>query len=413
MDGLIVAVPDRLHDPVADQAHLVRTHAAGRGGRRADPDAGRRVRRIDVERDGVLVDRDADVVQERLRLPTGDAERGHVHEREVVVRAATDQARTCSCDGLRQHAGIDDRPCLVLAEALCLGELEGHRLRGDDVHQRSALHPGEDRLVHCRREGVLAQGREVRAIDAPREVRAREHEAAARATERLVRRGGHEVGMREGTGVQPGRHESGEVGHVHEEQCADAVGDGCQPLEVPGARIGRRAGDHDLGAHRLRLRLERVVVDPFRLAVDPVRVHFIQPAREVDRRAVRQMTAVGEAHAQDPVARSQDREVGGHVRLGTRVRLDVHVVGAWEQGQRTGAGKLLHHVHVLAATVVALAGEALGVLVRQPRTLRLVDRLVDVVLARDELDLVFLAMALCLDRGPDLRVDLLEGRPRC
>ena len=70
------------------------------------------------------------------------------------------------------------------------------------------------------------------------------------------------------------------------------------------------------------------------------------------------------------------------------VRLDVDVVGAREQRQRAVAGEVLGDVHVLAAAVVALAGQALGVLVRQPRALRLEHRRVDVVLARDQLDLV-------------------------
>ncbi len=124
--------------------------------------------------------------------------------------------------------------------------------------------------------------------------------------------------------------------------------------------------------------------------------------------AVGQVAAVGEVHAQDPVAGLEDAEVGRHVRLGARVGLDVDVLGAREQGERALLGEALGDVDELAAAVVALARQALGVLVRQPRALGLHDRGRDVVLAGDELDLVVLAAALALHRLPELGVDLGE-----
>ena len=62
---------------------------------------------------------------------------------------------------------------------------------------------------------------------------------------------------------------------------------------------------------------------------------------------------MGEAHAQDPVARREHREERGEVRRRPRVRLDVDVLGAGEEGERTVLGEPLDHVHVLAAAVVA------------------------------------------------------------
>ena len=69
-----------------------------------------------VERDRVLVDGDPDVVEEGLGLAAGDPQRRHVDEREVVVGAAADQARARVGEGLREHAGVLDRPGLVAAE---------------------------------------------------------------------------------------------------------------------------------------------------------------------------------------------------------------------------------------------------------------------------------------------------------
>ena len=116
----------------------------------------------------------------------------------------------------------------------------------------------------------------------------------------------------------------------------------------------------------MRLRLHRVVVDPLGVLADAVGVDLVQPAGEVERHAVGQVAAVGEVHAQDPVAGLEHAEVGGHVGLGAGVGLDVDVLGAREEGQRALLGEPLGDVHELAAAVVALARQALGVLVGEP-----------------------------------------------
>ena len=118
------------------------------------------------------------------------------------------------------------------------------------------------------------------------------------------------------------------------------------------------------------------------------------------------MAALVELHPEDPVAGLDDAEVGGHVGLGARVRLDVDVLGAGEQLQGPVAGEVLGDVDELAAAVIALAGQALGVLVRQPAALGLHDGGRRVVLRGDQLDLVVLAVALALHRGPQLGVDV-------
>ena len=88
------------------------------------------------------------------------------------------------------------------------------------------------------------------------------------------------------------------------------------------------------------------------------------------------------------------------------VRLDVDVLGARVEGEGTLLGEPLGDVDELAAAVVALAGQALGVLVGQPRALGLHDRGGDVVLAGDQLDLVVLAAALAEHRLPEDGIEL-------
>ena len=102
-------------------------------------------------------------------------------------------------------------------------------------------------------------------------------------------------------------------------------------------------------------------------------------------------------HAEDGVARLQQREVHGLVGLRAGMRLHVGVVGA-EQLLDALDRQLLGDVDVFAAAVVALARIAFGVLVGQLAALRFHHPRAGVVFRRDQLDVVFLAAVLGRDR---------------
>ena len=78
---------------------------------------------------------------------------------------------------------------------------EGHGLGGDDVHQRAALDAGEDRRVDLLGD-VLVVGQD---------------HAAARTAQRLVRRRGDDVSVRERARMLTAGNEAGEVRHVDHE----------------------------------------------------------------------------------------------------------------------------------------------------------------------------------------------------
>ena len=158
----------------------------------------------------------------------------------------------------------------------------------------------------------------------------------------------------------------------------------------------------------LRQPLELVVVEQRVLLAHAVGDDVVEAAGEVDLHAVREVAAVVELHPEHGVARLAERVVDRRVRLRARVRLDVHVLGAEER-----AGPLdrerLDDVHVLAAAVVALAGVALGVLVRQHRALAVEHRLRHEVLRRDHLERRLLPPELGLHRLGDLGIDVGDG----
>src|SRR5690606_25178113 len=143
-DDLIARVRQHPVDDVRNLLHLGFLHAAGRHRRRAQPQAAAHSRFLRVKGDRVLVDRDPDLVQQRLRLlarePPG---RLDVHQHQVVVCAAGDQAETAGLERLGQRLGVLDDLLLVRPElgGECL--LQGDRLGGDDVHQGPALHARE------------------------------------------------------------------------------------------------------------------------------------------------------------------------------------------------------------------------------------------------------------------------------
>ena len=146
-----------------------------------------------------------------------------------------------------------------------------------------------------------------------------------------------------------------------------------------------------------------VVVDALRLAVDAVGHEVVEAPAEVHRRAVGEVPTLVEAHPHDLVAGVEQREEGGHVGVGARVRLHVGVVGA-EQLAQAVAGERLGFVDHRVAAVVALRRVALGVLVGEHRALRREHRGRREVLRRDELHRGVLADRLAADDVGDLGI---------
>ena len=107
------------------------------------------------------------------------------------------------------------------------------------------------------------------------------------------------------------------------------------------------------------------------------------------------------------VARLQQRRVHGHIRLRAGVRLNVGVIRA-EEPRHTVDGQTLDLVNIVAAAVIARAGIALGVFVRQVAAHGLHHGRAREILGRDQLQMVALARKLPLHGGVQLRVGLLQ-----
>ena len=196
--------------------------------------------------------------------------------------------------------------------------------------------------------------------------------------------------MRQRTRIDTGRDQAGDMRHVDEQIGADLVGDRAHARPVDDLRIRREsANDH------LRLVLEREALD-FVVVDQAMFVHAVlhgveDLAAEVHLRAVGQMPAVRQRHAEDRVARFEQGEIHRLIGLRTRVRLHVGVVCA-EQLLDALDRQFFGNVHEFAAAVVALAGIAFGVFVGQHRTLRLEHARTGIVFRSDQFDMIFLAL---------------------
>ncbi len=329
-------------------------------------------------------------VQGRFGFLAPDAFAEDVHQHQVGVGAARDDVKALLDQGSRQGLGVGQDLLLVDGELRGHGLQKAHRLGGNDMHQGPALHSWKHRLV----DGLAM-------------LFAGQDHAPARPPQRLMGSCSDDVGPKAGVGMHPARHQSGEVRHVHQQQGAGGVGDGPDAGEVDHPRIRAAAGDNHLRLMLLGQALHLVVVQRLGVLLHPVRKHLVRLARKVKLMSMREVSAVGQVHAQDGVPRLQDGGIGGQVRARARVRLDVHVLGS-EDLLRPLPRQLLHLVHVLAPAVIALSRIPLGVLVGQHRSGRLQHRLGDEVLAGDQLQVGVLAQRFFLYCVPDVGIGILQ-----
>ena len=205
----------------------------------------------------------------------------------------------------------------------------------------------------------------------------------------------------------PRGNEPRDMRHIDHKDRVDTLRDCLNTLEINRARIRRSPRDNHLGLVLLGKRLERIVVNALRLAIYAVGNDLVIRTRDIDGAAVRQMPAVCQIHAEDRVARLQQCKEDRHIRLRARMRLHIRPCRSEELLCAVNR-KLLRHIDVFTAAIVALARVALCVLVCEDTALRLHNRAADNVFRGDELQLCTLAVQFILNRRKRLWVDLFQ-----
>src|SRR5690606_2066329 len=351
-------------------------------------DAARDEGLLGVVRNGVLVDGDVCLAQRNFGILAGNALGAQVDQHDVAFGAAGDDPQTALDQRLGQHLGVLHDLLRVVLELGRERFLERNRFGRDNVHERAALDSREDGGV----DDFLVLG-------------LHHDHTAARPAEGLVGGGGDEIGVRNGVGVDAAGDQASVVGDVDHEQRAVFVCDAGHALEVDAQGIGGRAAHDQLRLVFTRQPLELVGIELFFL-VQAVRNEVVQLAGGIDRRTVSQVTAFGHAHAQDGIARLEHRHIDALGGLRAGARLHAGSFGTEDLLQPVD-GPLLDDIDVLAATVVALARIPFRIFVGQLGALGLHDGGAGVVLGSDQLDMLFLALVLFLNGGPDFGIDLV------
>lgn len=415
-------VPDRADDRVVEVAvddlgdpadHLTRGHldvlaADGQHlGAEADPGGVRRVARL--VRDGARARGDSGLVQRFGDLSAAEVGMGvgEVDHEAVVVGPAADHLEA-GRDHVVGHGLGAQHDALHARLELRRHGLAQHDGLGEDLAEVGpALELGEAGAV---------DGRGQRLAELVVGVLAGDDHASTRTVEGLVRgHGEHVEAEGQGVRVHAGGDQAGDVRDVRDQDGADLVRDLLERGVVRNPAVRAEAHDDDLGAVLAGDAPDLVHVDP------TVRAHSVADdvehlAHDAGVGTVGEVAAVAEAGAHDGDVqlgggRLVRDEVGAAAAPGLHVGDDLDALGP-EDLAGAGAGQVFDEVDVLAAGVVALAGQAFAVLVADGRALRLEDGQGGSLLTGDEVDDEALAPQLCEQVGEGrgvLLAQVLEG----
>ena len=116
---------------------------------------------------------------------------------------------------------VDYDLALIIVERRLQRFVKTNGFRRDDVHERAALHAGENGGVDLFREFLFTH-----------------HDSAARAAQTFVCRRGDKLRVRDRTGMLPASDKPGDVRHVDEQNGAHGIGYLSQAWKINDARIG-------------------------------------------------------------------------------------------------------------------------------------------------------------------------------
>ena len=308
----------------------------------------------------------------------------------MVICSARNKTETLFNQRLGQGLGIFDNLLLIGLKLGLERFTQTNGLSRNDVLKRAALCARENRLVDLLGQLFLAQ-----------------NHATTRAAQRFVRGSSDNVGIGNGVHVQSCCNQTGDVRHINHQVSANILGDFGKFVKPNLTRIRRSAGDNHFGLVLLGQLPNLIIINGLGLFTEAVGHDIVIAARNINRTAVRQMSAVGQIHAHDRIARLDQRKINCIVSRSTAMRLNIGMVGA-KQFACALAGDILDHVNTLAPAVVTLAGIALGIFIGQTGPHRQHNSRADKVLRSNQLDITALPIVFIHHRAADLRVHLRD-----
>ncbi len=271
----------------------------------------------------------------------------------------------------------------LLIRFKCIGErlFKADCLRSNHMHQWSSLDPRENRLIKIKFLCCFL---------------ITENQTAAGSPQGLVRGGRHHVRVRNGAWVQPCRHKSGNMRHIHHQNRADLISHLAELLKINRARISRRARNNHLRLIGKR-KLPHLIIIQKTVVIDTIRNNVKIFARHINRTSVRQVPAVVQIHTHNGIPRLTDCKLYRHICLCAGMRLYIGIVTA-KKLLCPIYRQILYYVHALAAAVIPLSRISFRILIRQGASHRRHNRLAHPVLGSNQLNVAVLPFLFIYNR---------------
>ncbi|MNI48833.1 hypothetical protein D3C73_1034170 [compost metagenome] len=201
--------------------------------------------------------------------------------------------------------------------------------------------------------------------------------------------------------------QSGDMGHIHHEQCAYIVRNRTESFKINYTRIRACSGYDQFRTVFEGCLAHFIIINQERILLHAISHKVIQQSGSIHRAAVRQMAAMRQVHSEDSVARIQRGKINRHIGLGTGVRLHIGMIGT-EELLGTVTGQILHDIHIFTTAIIPFARIAFGIFIREHRTHRFHYSFADDILRGNKLNIGTLTAQLQSHRFQYCRVTLTQ-----
>ena len=230
-----------------------------------------------------------------------------------------------------------------------------------------------------------------------------QNQTAAGPAQGFMRCCGDRMSIWQRTGMRTAGNKAGNMCHIDQQIGTHTVSNFAETGKIDDARIGRTARNDEFRLMLFCQSLNLVKINAMVIAAHTI-LHGIKPfAGLVWSRTMGQVSAGGEAHAQDRITGFDERLK--HRLIGLRPGIGLHIgIGAIVKFTNTLDGKLFGHINMFATAIITPTGIALGIFIGQHRALHLHHRLGNNIFRGNQLNLVFLARQFAAQNAGNIRI---------
>ena len=259
------------------------------------------------------------------------------------------------------------------------------------MHERSALHLREDGSIEIFGETIAAHD-----------------DSAAGTAKRFMSRARNEFRLRYRRRMLAGCYKPGDVRDIDHHHRSGFFRDFGDSIEIDNSWIRAGPNDDQFGFVLFGQTRQFVIIDHFRILAYSVWHDAIVLSGEIQRVTVGEMAAMRQVHSQHRIAGLQDGKIDRHIGLASRMRLNIHVLGA-EEFLCARDREVLDHIDELTTAVVAAARIPFGVLICKHGTRCFKNTPVREIFRSDQFQTSGLPPFFIFDSGVDFRIEFFQG----